>query len=95
VSAGVPTLAQNYNVTSITDTAAGQLTITIATDFSSANYAIVGTTQANDNTGKWVGVSATTPPTAGAMLINSFSVASTLSDPSSGGAWYVVAFGDQ
>jgi hypothetical protein len=38
VSAGVPTLATSYNVTSITDTAAGQLTVTIATDFSSANW---------------------------------------------------------
>lgn len=38
VSGGTPTLQVSYNVTSITDTATDQLTVTIATDFSSANY---------------------------------------------------------
>ncbi len=38
VSAGTPTLANSYNVTSITDTGTGQLTVTIATDFSSAAW---------------------------------------------------------
>lgn len=38
VAAGVPTLQESYNMTSITDTAAGQLTHTIATDFSTANW---------------------------------------------------------
>lgn len=37
-SAGTPTLAANYNITSITDTAVGVVTLTIATDFSSANW---------------------------------------------------------
>lgn len=41
VSGGTPTLANSYNITSITDTATGQLTVTIATDFSGVNYAIV------------------------------------------------------
>lgn len=39
VSAGTPTLAANYNITSISDGGVGQLTITIATDFSSASWA--------------------------------------------------------
>jgi hypothetical protein len=38
VSGGTPTLATSYNVTSITDTGLGQLTVTIATDFSSASW---------------------------------------------------------
>lgn len=38
VAAGVPTLAASYNVTSITDTAVGRCTVTIATDFSSASW---------------------------------------------------------
>ena len=38
VSAGTPTLAASYNVTSITDTGTGLLTVTIATDFSSVNW---------------------------------------------------------
>lgn len=95
MSSGVPTLAQNYNITSVTDTAVGQVTVTIATDFSSANYIIVASANTLDGAGKWVGVSLTTPPTAGAMLLNSFSAATTLGDVSSGGALYVVAFGDQ
>lgn len=41
VSGGTPSLDASYNVTSITDTSAGNVTITIATDFSSANYCAV------------------------------------------------------
>lgn len=37
---GTPTLQTSYNMTSITDTATDQLTITIANDFSSAHYAL-------------------------------------------------------
>jgi len=50
VSAGVPTLQTSYNITSITDAGTGLVTVTIATDFSSANYAIsfsVGATTGN------------------------------------------------
>jgi hypothetical protein len=39
VSGGTPTLQSSFNITSITDTATGELTVTIATDFASANYA--------------------------------------------------------
>jgi hypothetical protein len=38
VSGGTPTLADSINVTSITDTGTGQLTVTIGTDFSNANW---------------------------------------------------------
>lgn len=38
-SAGTPTLQTSFNVTSIADTAVGQCTVTIATDFSTANWA--------------------------------------------------------
>lgn len=38
VSGGVPTLAASFNVTSITDTGPGILTVTIANDFTSANW---------------------------------------------------------
>lgn len=48
---GTPTLQTNYNITSITDTAVGKLTVTIATDFSSANWAgfVVSETATNDD----------------------------------------------
>lgn len=41
VSGGTPSLDASYNVTSITDTSAGNVTVTIANDFSSANYCAV------------------------------------------------------
>lgn len=45
VAAGTPTLQTSYNITSITDTATGRLTVTIATDFSSANWSPFVTVQ--------------------------------------------------
>jgi hypothetical protein len=42
VPAGVPQNDASYNITSVTDTAVGQLTITIATDFSSALWSYSG-----------------------------------------------------
>ena len=42
VSGGTPTLETSYNLTSITDTGTGQLTATIATDFSDAEWACIG-----------------------------------------------------
>lgn len=41
VSGGTPSLDASYNVTSITDTSAGNVTVTIDTDFSSANYCAI------------------------------------------------------
>lgn len=38
VAAGVPTLQASYNITSITDAGAGNLGVTIGTDFSSSNW---------------------------------------------------------
>lgn len=50
VSGAVPTLAVSYNTTSITDTATDRLTVTIATDFSSANYSVNATIEAATTT---------------------------------------------
>ncbi len=50
VSGGTPTLQTSYNITSIADTDVGRLTVTIATDFSSANWtAFVGVNISTDN----------------------------------------------
>ncbi len=38
VTGGVPAIVASYNITSITDSGPGLLTITIGTDFSSVNY---------------------------------------------------------
>lgn len=45
VSGGTPTLSTAYNITSITDTNVGQLTVTIDNDFSSTNYAIIASVE--------------------------------------------------
>ena len=42
ISGGAPSLDSSYNVTSITDTAAGRMTVTIATDFSSSSWSLSG-----------------------------------------------------
>lgn len=42
-SSGIPTLNDNYNVSSITDNGVGDITIAWDTDFASANYAVVAT----------------------------------------------------
>ena len=51
VSGGVPTLTSSYNITSITDTATGRMVVTIATDFSSVNWALGGAAAGGATTG--------------------------------------------
>lgn len=93
VSGGTPTLTSSYNITSITDNATGDLTITIATDFSSASWcALVSveddTTPKNAATACWVRALA-----AGTVQLNySNEDADALRDPAS---WHFVGFGDQ
>jgi len=41
VSGGTPSLDASYNISSITDTSAGNVTVTINNDFSSSNYAAI------------------------------------------------------
>jgi hypothetical protein len=47
-SGGTPSLQAALNVTSITDSGQGYLTVTIADDFASANYIIVATAESGD-----------------------------------------------
>src|SRR3990167_9929940 len=49
VSAGTPTLQTSFNISSITDTGVGQLTVTIATDFSSANWCCIHSAENNNS----------------------------------------------
>ena len=79
----------SYNVTSVTDDAVGRVTVTIATDFSSANYAVVPSVLRT--TGR-------TFPAVVAQAAGSFQLENTdgnnsaLADPTS---WYAVCYGDQ
>lgn len=81
----------SYNITSLGDTATGQQTVTIATDFSSANYCVQVTV---DDTSTTLVKSATvTGRAVGSYVMNSVVEAGSGSDPST--AWHSVAFGDQ
>lgn len=88
-SGSTPTLQASYNVTSITDTGTGQLTVTIATDFSSANYALSVDAQnvtSNDKNTAYGSLA------AGSFVCTHFTAAGTLTDPAS---FSFIAFGDQ
>jgi hypothetical protein len=92
VSGGVPDLDENVsvNVTSIADDGAGLLTVTWATDFSSAAYIILVASQGvTGATGTRGGANA---PTAGSAEFASRDAAGTPTDPE---VYYIAAFGDQ
>jgi hypothetical protein len=79
----------SYNITSITDTGTGQVTVTIATDFSSAHYAILV------SVGSDVGTSTpNTSQAAGSFLIRAFNTGTGNAQDSTLG-YYAVCFGDQ
>ncbi len=90
VAAGVPTLQTSYNITSITDTAVGALTITIATDFSSGYWSCVAT--ATDSSEVVRRTIHRVDNVAGSVLLRCFRTDSTLNDPD---GWNFVGFGDQ
>lgn len=88
VSAGTPTLNASYNVTSITDTALGRVTITIATDFSSANFASIWTADSGGAGG--VNSFYSFSIAAGAVVCQ-YIAAGASADPAN---WSWVGFGD-
>ena len=78
----------SYNVTSVTDNGQGDQTITWATDFSGADYCVVGC-NVDD---RFISTSSTTQPTAGATRMQQSSEGGSPVDASH---TYVAAFGDQ
>lgn len=98
VSAGTPTLAASYNITSITDTGTGILTITIATDFSSATWSGHISTERTATSGTetvtLVGQLRFGTIAAGTIAFDARNVSGTsdLADPAS---WHFVGYGDQ
>lgn len=91
VSGGTPSLDANYNVTSITDTSAGNVTITIATDFSSANYCAVA--NALSAGGAAHAATVKTGQLAGSLVVRTFLTSAGTDTDNINLA--VVAFGDQ
>lgn len=88
VSAGTPTLqAGSLNITSITDTGTGELTITIATDFASANWSSLVTIEDGDPA-----YGHTESKAAGSVLVTARDDGGLVADPS---AYNFAGFGAQ
>lgn len=82
------TIQASYNITSITDTGTGIVTVTIATDFSSADYCIVATAYGNaDQHFAYVSSQA-----AGSFQLTCSNDGGTIEDPTH---YYAACFGDQ
>lgn len=94
VAAGAPTLQASYNVSGIVDSGVGLLTVTIATDFSTANWASLVTVEEPNGAGVVGQVSTTTAKTAGAVLLNAVVITDGVGsvDPVN---WNFVGYGDQ
>lgn len=98
VSGGTPTLANSYNITSITDTATGQLTVTINVDFSGVNYACVtgveraatALTVANCR----VDMIRNATPAAGSIIHECHDLTATTTLAADPATWYGACFGD-
>lgn len=89
VSGDGTTLLASYNVTSITDVGAGDLTITIGTDFSSADWVCVFGISANAVALRHTYVNA---QAAGSVELRNTNATPALADAA---AWFVVGYGDQ
>lgn len=91
LSAGTPSIAASFNVSGITDTGLGQITVTWDRDFASAAYAVEATVQVTA-TNLVTSVDGNTAPTAGATVINSLTLGGSLADPA---AYHILAIGAQ
>lgn len=81
-------ISASYNVASITDGGTGLITVTIATDFSSATYTILGIAELSSNVIR-VGI---TSHSAGSFNARGNAATDTLTDPD---FWFFACFGDQ
>lgn len=103
VSAGTPnstlTSANSYNITSITDTATGQLTITIGTDFSSTSWCAVVAVERASTTLTVANLRNVAirngQQAAGATLVECWDDTATTALQVDPAAWHFVGFGDQ
>lgn len=82
------TIDVSHNITSITDNGTGDLTVTLATDFSSANYVAVVACEISANA-RFANVSS---KAAGSAVFKCYTTAEALTDPTK---WNIAFFGDQ
>lgn len=90
VPGGVPSLTASYNVTSVTDVAGGTLGVTIATDFSTANWCCVATCDNTSSAEQYVVVLSRA---AGSLELNAITDAG--GDGNDPEAYNVMGLGDQ
>ncbi len=91
VSGGVPSIAASYNVTSITDNAAGNLTVTWDRDFGNVNYVYQVTLENDGVTIVYPSMNSSARATTATNVLSA-NVAGALTDP---GAWMIAAIGVQ
>jgi hypothetical protein len=89
VSGGTPTLVTSHNITSIADGGTGVLNVTIATDMSSASYAILCSAE-HDNAVE--SICRIDSQAAGSFVLRNVNTSGTEVDPP---AWHFVVYGDQ
>lgn len=98
VSAGTPTLSTSYNVTSITDTATGRLTVTINVDFSSVNWCCQVSVEAASNAtavaNRRIPCVANAGLAAGTVEVNCWDQTATNSALVDPATWFVLGLGD-
>ena len=93
VSGGIPTLNADYNVTSITDSGVGELTVTWETDFTSANYALLPGGQGPAGSDHSIfAIDADNNPATGSCRLTCATGGNVLQDPQK---WTFVAYGVQ
>ena len=93
VSGGTPTLNADYNVTSITDTGVGLLTVTWETDFSSTNYAVTATVRGSSSSRHIVAtINEANAPLVGSCVISAATGGNVAEDPQ---LYCIVAYGVQ
>jgi flagellin len=86
------TAITSYNVTSVTDTAVGKVTVNIANDFSSADFCAVGGAVLNLGATAALLYAVSPPTAAGTILVQATNIANNaFVDPAE---WSVVGFGD-
>lgn len=90
------TVDASYNITSVTDNGTGNWSIVIATDFSSANYALsLSGNHLAANAGYFLQQAADNAPVAGSVqVLGKDDGAATLTDPDADRLW-AIFFGDQ
>lgn len=89
-SAGTPSVAASYNVTGIVDNGTGDLTVTIATDFSSANWCPFALAQNSSSSARFAYVTSS-GRTAGTVRVVVENAGGTAGDPES---IFIGGFGD-